>query len=405
VVDERAKPSYAAVLRLPSFALLFAASFLGRTGIGMIPLTLILLVQYYTGSFEWAGYATAGFIALNALSAPLRARFIDAVGHRLSLVWLAVSFTAAVEIVALVAVQRPHPAWLVLVSGLAGCVTAPVGGVTRVLFARIAPDPALRQRAYGVDAVSEEVSLSLGPLLAVLAASLWNPVVALHVVGMLCLLGVSTLAFAPSSRRGPDDAADASAGTKDRRVLGYPGFLPVLAVLTGTGVALGFVYVGVPIAMSDFGSTSRAGLALAVFSAASATGGILYGARKWRIPPGNRILVACLLFAIGTLAVSMANNALTLCLALGVAGLCVAPILISGYLLVDALTPMKVRTMATTWANTVANGGISAGSALVSFLSTRTSTAACFVLAAAVVVVVAAVSSRWRPAMNGTHVP
>jgi MFS family permease len=118
------------------------------------------------------------------------------------------------------------------------------------------------------------------------------------------------------------------------------------------------------------------------------------------LQPATRLIVACLLFAVGTAAVGLTSNVVTLYIALAASGLCVAPILISGYLLVDTLTPMNARTT-TTWANTVSNGGISAGSALVSLLATRISTIAPFLLAAGVVVAVTTLSSRWRSTMNG----
>jgi predicted MFS family arabinose efflux permease len=138
--------------------------------------------------------------------------------------------------------------------------------------------------------------------------------------------------------------------------------------MLGVGVILGTVEVVVPAFALAHGRASTAGPLLAVLSVGSATGGLLYGRRTWRLRLGVRLLLlsAGLGLAAGTLLLAT-ETPLLIALLLSL-GLLLGPALITGYLLADQLSPTSSRTEASSWINTATNAGAAASAALAGLL-------------------------------------
>lgn len=77
--------------------------------------------------------------------------------------------------------------------------------------------------------------------------------------------------------------------------------------------------------------------------------GIVCGAIAWKTAPQRRLLVGYAALALTASALWTAHSVLLLA-ALGLlVGMCIAPSLITGYTLVEALVPARARTEAFTW--------------------------------------------------------
>ncbi|GGJ79012.1 hypothetical protein GCM10011583_08200 [Streptomyces camponoticapitis] len=133
---------------------------------------------------------------------------------------------------------------------------------------------------------------------------------------------------------------------------------------------------------------------LAALSAGSAAGGLANGALSWRSAARPRLAVICAALAVALAAAGLAPNVYALGAAATVAGLFVAPALITAYLIADEAAAPDARTRAGAWVNTAVNAGSSGGAALVGVLLGRLPLSLCFALVAVPALVCAAVTFR-----------
>jgi len=355
----------------------------------MVALALLLLVQGRTGSFAAAGLATGAFGLANVLASPVRARLVDARGQRPVLVALALAH--AVGLVGLLAVVRiGAPVGIVVTAAaLAGLALPPLGAAMRVVWASLVPDPRMRTRAYSLDAVSEEVVFTVGPLIVAALVAVADPEAAVLASAAATVLGTvgmtsSRLSRAQGARAATRPApVDPAAGPRGRRPLRLrpadplrqPLVVPLLVALVGVGTVLGSVEVAVAALAERTGGQALAGPLLAAFAAGSAVGGLAYGARAWRWPARIRLpaLAAGMLAATGALAAVAAGvpagadplALVAVAVALVPVGLFLAPAMVTGYLLADERTAPEVRTEASAWVNTAVNTGVALAAGMV----------------------------------------
>src|SRR3954471_17460700 len=109
---------YAAVLAIPQMRSLFAAAFIGRMPVGMIPLSTVLLLSQATGSFAVAGAATGAWAIASGVTAPLLGRLVDRVGQTPVLVGCAIGFP--ISVAALIAVADAEVGTLPVLACAAG---------------------------------------------------------------------------------------------------------------------------------------------------------------------------------------------------------------------------------------------------------------------------------------------
>jgi len=385
-----ARTGYLAVLALPGALRVFLPAMLGRLSFAMVALALLLLVQGRTGSFAAAGLATGAFGLANVLASPVRARLVDARGQRPVLVALALAH--AVGLVGLLAVVRiGAPVGIVVAAAaLAGLALPPLGAAMRVVWASLVPNPRRRTRAYSLDAVSEEVVFTVGPLIVAALVAVADAEAAVLASAAATVLGTvgmtsSRLSRAQGARQAAEHAAlDApAAGPRGRRPLRLrpadplrqPLVVPLLVALVGVGAVLGSVEVAVAALAERTGGQALAGPLLAAFAAGSAVGGLAYGARAWRWPARIRLpaLAAGMLAATGVLAAVAAGvpagadplALVAVAVALVPVGLFLAPAMVTGYLLADERTAPEVRTEASAWVNTAVNTGVALAAGVV----------------------------------------
>jgi hypothetical protein len=366
------RSSYRDILRVPHARPLVLASLLGRLAFATGPLGLVLLVQDRTGSLAQAGLTSALVALTSGLLAPMRGRLVDRFGQRRCLPPLAVVFAAAM--VGIVVVARPGSTGTVTTLGLAAVVGAaapPIGASMRVLWiALIGQGPRL-QTAYALDAVLDELLFVVGPLLAAGLATVLDPAAGPLAAASLALAG--TLGFVASPVSGAYTGrrtAPAAAGrTGWAGALSRPGMRVLVLSLTGVGAAIGLWEIGLVGAARQAGATEAAGLLLAAWGAASAVGGLWYGARAWRGPAGQRYLVLLALLVLACAPMAATTSPVALGALIVLVGAVVAPLESSAYVLAAELAPPGTLTESGTWMTTAMNvtaaAGIAAAGALV----------------------------------------
>jgi len=389
-----ARPSYAAVLRVPYARRTFFAALVGRLSYGTVSIAVMLSVTRATGSYAVAGTVMALFGAMTVLLSPLRAAFVDRYGPRRALIPMALAYAGLLTALAAVSWRPGAPALLLgaLAVG-AGAFPPPLGPTMRAVWSGLLDDQRLVQRAYGLDGVTEELLFVSGPLI-VGALLRWEPPAAGVALSAL-LVAAGTVAFVSSpvvAGVRPDAAKPARSSG---RLPGARRLVQPVLVAAGVGVAVG----ALELLVMAFAGQRRYGddvvaWVLAALSVGSAVGGLLNGAVDWRTSARVRLpLLACglgLILAVAGLAPGIGVLTVTV----ACAGLFIAPALTTSYLIADESAPPGFRTQAGAWVNTAVNAGGSAGSAAVGVLVAHLPLGVCFAASGAVTLT-AGVASLW----------
>jgi SAM-dependent methyltransferase/MFS family permease len=375
-------PSYTAVLRAPHAARTFGAALLGRLSYGTVFLSLTFALTASTGSYTTAGALMAALGLTISVLSPLRARLIDRYGPRAALPPMSGLYALALLGLA-AATWRPGApiALLGLLIAAAGATAPPLGPVMRTLWSDLAASEALRQRAYSLDAVAEELLFITGPLLAGLAAAVAAPSLGVAASAVLVATGTLGLVTSPAVRP-PRHARRPMRGGRALQ------FAPVTAAVA-TGAALGCMeLLAVASARHHHHSTGGAWV-MAAMSAGSALGGLGYGAVAWRPPMRVRLAVLAGALGAAVAAAGLAPGIAVLAAAMFAAGAFVGPSLTTAYLMADADAAPRDRVRAGAWVNTAVNLGSSAGTGAIGACLDALPLPACFAVAAAPAVLAA----------------
>ncbi len=350
--------AYLDILRAPRVAVLIAATLLGRLPFAINALAVLLYAREVTGSFAGAGLVSGGLALGSAFGAPVQGRLVDRRGEGMLLVLAGVHSAALLSIWALGAADAAL-ALLVTAAVVGGIAFPPTGSVLRSRWPSLLADrPDLVRAAYAFDSVLIEVAFISGPLLTAAGIALAGPEAMLAVSAALNLAGamlfVAFLPPAPGHLRQAEPAGLLGA-------LAAPGIRTMALASLPVGFCLGTIEVALPAFSASHGSPETAGILLAIWSAGSAVGGFVYGAR-----PRQRSLVethtrlafllplACLPILAGTTPLGMALLVL-------VAGVPLAPLIASRNELVSRIAPGGSVTEAFTWPLTALVAGLSLG--------------------------------------------
>jgi predicted MFS family arabinose efflux permease len=277
---------------------------------------------------------------------------------------LRIAFTgyllAGVSFVAVVVAGAPVWTWFVL-SGLTGAFGPNIGSLVRARWAH-ALDADRRQTAFAFESVVDEVVFVLGPPLVTLLATLINPPVGFLtgvVIGFCGAMWLSRLRDTEPPVQPPDPTAP-----RRPSVLLVPTVLLVAAVYLAVGVVFGAMDVVVVAFAEAEGAPVMAGLALAVYAGGSLVAGLVYGVLRLRASLGARYVGCAVFFGVAAQVLLLVGSLPVLVVVAFVAGLAIAPVLVSGTTLVESRVPRRALTEALTWVVTALTLGVTAGSAI-----------------------------------------
>ena len=128
--------------------------------------------------------------------------------------------------------------------------------------------------------------------------------------------------------------------------LAAPGMRTVFVVLGAFGTAVGVVQVLLPAFADERGSAETGGLYLALLSAGSLAGGLIYGARSWPGSPVLRLPVLLLALGTGFALLAAASVPAVLAVLLVASGLVLAPATVVASTLLDTAAPPGTVTEA-----------------------------------------------------------
>jgi MFS family permease len=389
---------YRAFLGEPGVARLLATALVARLPIGMVSFAMLMHVRALTGSLAVAGAVVGTYLAASATTAPIQGRIIDRHGAR-PVLW-ATALVCPLALLALLAaapLALPVPA-LFAGAAIAGAFAAPISVLMRTVWRHRFGDEVDRRTAYAVDSVLIELVFMAGPALVALLLAAAGPVAAFAAAWVVTALAVPMFLVSRALRwyRHEPDA--------QRQLLGpltEPRLLVVYAVTFVLTFALGLIEVGYPGFGIAAGLPALGGVLIAINSAGSAAGGLLYGAASLRMPMERQLprLLAAIALALGAHALTT-SPWLYAALAL-VAGFGIAPSFVVVTMLVSTHAPARYATEAFTWSSTCIVAGIGAGNALGGRVAEAWGAAGVFALAAAVALLAATIALAVRPARRG----
>ncbi|MFI1367169.1 MFS transporter [Streptomyces griseochromogenes] len=356
---EPASPNpYRRIFAAPGTASFTAAGFLGRLTLTMTGVGIITLVSQLTGRYGLAGALSATFALSAAAIGPQTSRMVDRHGQARVLrpTALAAAVAAAAFVVCL---DQRAPEW-VLFPCAAGIGCAPnVGSMVKARWAEVHQgSPRELHTAYSWEAVVDEVCYIVGPVASIGLSIAWFPQAGvLMAVGFL-LVGVFWL----TAQRATEPRRHATAGHRGGTAMGSRG----LRVLVATFAAIGGIFGSIDVVTVAFaeaeGHKGAASLALAAYALGSCGAGVVFGLLHLKGTPFGNWCIGLCAMAVTVLPLPLAGNLYALAALLFIAGLCVAPTMVTTMALLEQHVPRDKFTEGMTWTGTGLAMGLALGS-------------------------------------------
>ena len=242
----------------------------------------------------------------------------------------------------MVAHEGAATGWLYASAALGGLALPQLPAAMRSLWSVLARDQQQRETAYAMVSIVFEIAVLTAPALTAAIVALASPEVAVAVAATFCAGGALAFSFTPASlawRGEPHDVGWLGP-------LAAPGMRTVLLVLGAFGIAVGVVQVLLPAFADERGSAETGGLYLALLSAGSLAGGLVYGARSWPGAPQRRLPLLLLALGGGFALLAAAGSPGVLAVLLLACGLVLAPTTVVASTLLDTAAPAGTVTEA-----------------------------------------------------------
>ncbi|MCS0637574.1 MFS transporter [Streptomyces sp. LP05-1] len=350
---------YRAVFTAPGTLKFSAAGLLGRMPLSMMGIGIMTMVSEITGRYGLAG-TLSGTLALSAaVLGPQVSRLVDRHGQRRILRPVTLVALAAVAGL-LICAQQGLPDWTLFVfAAVAGCIPS-VGAMTRARWASIYEgSPRELHTAYSVESVVDEVCFIFGPIISIGLSTMWFPEAGPLLAAGFLAVGVWWLTAQRETEPAPHPAEQHSGGS----ALRSPGLQVLMAAFVATGAIFGAVDV-VTVAFADeAGNKSASSLVLAVYALGSCLAGAVFGLLHLKGAPSRRWVVGVCAMAVSMIPLQLAGSLPFLAVALFVAGLAIAPTMVTTMALVEAHVPRSKLTEGMSWTSTGLAVGVSLGSA------------------------------------------
>ncbi len=372
---------YRALFLGPHVRRLVLSGLLARLPMGMVGLALLLLVRGQGGGYAAAGAVSGAYFVATAIGAPIAGRLVDRRGQARILLRRAVIFPALLgSVCALALLEAP----LALIGGCAaaaGALMPPVGSSLRALWPRMFSDSELRAAAYALEASLQEITFIAGPLLVALLTAAASPALALGVAAAVGAVGTMLIALSEPVRAWrPDEDRHASI----LGALASPGVVTIVGLSACLGLGFGGTEVGFPAFAEDHGGAELGSIPLSLFAAGSLVGGLVAGARV-TMTPLRLLRVSTLVLAIGLALPLLGWSLPSMAVLAFLAGLPIAPVVMSAYGLVDSVAKPGTAAEAFAWITTAVFAGFSVGMALGGTLIDAFGVKSSFALGAAAV--------------------
>ncbi|MEU6665240.1 MFS transporter [Streptomyces sp. NPDC046727] len=348
---------YRALFAEPGTKAFSAAGFLGRMPLSMMGIGVVTMISQLTGRYGLAGALSATMALAAAALGPRISRLVDQHGQRRVLRPASlVALTAAAGL--LIAAHFRWPDWVLFVCA-AGIGSVPsLGAMIRARWAALYRGTPKLHTAYSFESVVDEVCFIFGPIISIGLSTAWFPEAGPLLAACFLAAGVFWLTAQRATEPEPHPRARHGGGSALRST----GLQVLVATFAATGAIFGAVDV-VTVAFADErGHKGAASVVLALYAAGSCVAGVIFGLLRFGGAPERRWLLGVAAMAVSMIPLLLVGNLLLLAVALFVAGLSIAPTMITTMSLIEEHVPRAQLTEGMTWVSTGLAVGVALGS-------------------------------------------
>ncbi|MGW2428078.1 MFS transporter [Streptomyces sp. NPDC001640] len=350
---------YRALFAAPGSKGFSAAGFLGRMPLSMMGIGVVTMISQLTGRYGLAGALSATLALSAAAIGPQISRLVDRHGQRRVLrPATLVALLAAAGL--LLAAHFTWPDWTLFVCAAGIGAVPSLGAMIRARWAALYGGTPQLHTAYSFESVVDEVCFIFGPIISIGLSTSWFPEAGPLLAACFLAAGVFWL----TAQRSTEPATHPGERNTGGTALRSPGLQVLVATFTATGAIFGAVDV-VTVAFADErGHKAAASVVLALYAAGSCAAGLVFGLLRFTGAPERRWLLGICAMAVSMIPLQLVGNLPSLAVALFVAGLSIAPTMITTMALIERHVPRAHLTEGMTWVSTGLAVGVAIGSSV-----------------------------------------
>lgn len=356
---------YRALFAAPGSKGFSAAGFLGRMPLSMMGIGVVTMISQINGRYGLAGALSATIALAAAAIGPRISRWVDQYGQRRVLrPATLVALAAAAGL--LLAARFAWPDWVLFVCA-AGIGSVPsLGAMVRARWAAVYRGTPQLHTAYSLESVVDEVCFIFGPIISIGLSTAWFPEAGPLLAACFLAVGVFWLTAQRATEPAPHPRARGDKGGGS--ALRTAGLQVLVATFVATGAIFGAIDV-VTVAFADEqGHKGAASVVLALYAAGSCAAGVVFGLLRFRGAPERRWLLGICAMAVSMIPLLLVGNLPLLAVALFLAGLSIAPTMITTMSLIEEHVPRAKLTEGMTWVSTGLAVGVALGSSVAGWV-------------------------------------
>ncbi|MER5715356.1 MFS transporter [Streptomyces sp. NPDC002132] len=354
---------YRALFAAPGSKGFSAAGFVGRMPLSMMGIGVVTMISQLTGRYGLAGALSATIALSAAVLGPQISRLVDRHGQRRVLrpaTLLALAAAAGL----LLAAHFDGPEWLLFVCSAGIGAVPSLGAMIRARWAALYRGTPQLHTAYSFESVVDEVCFIFGPIVSIGLSTTWFPEAGPLLAACFLAVGVFWLTAQRATEPAPHPRARRGGGS----ALRSPGLQILVATFVATGTIFGAVDVVTVAFAEEEGHKRAASVVLALYAAGSCVAGLVFGLLRPQGPPERRWLLGVFMMAVSMIPLLLVGNLPFLAVALFVAGLAIAPTMITTMSLIEEHVPRAQLTEGMTWVSTGLAVGVALGSSITGWV-------------------------------------
>ncbi|MFD0317721.1 MFS transporter [Streptomyces flavalbus] len=357
---------YRALFAAPGAKAFATAGFLGRMPLSMMGIGVVTMVSQLTGEYGLAGALSATIALSAAVAGPQVSRLVDQYGQR-RVLRPATLFSLAAAAVLLFAAHYAWPEWVLFAACVGiGCVPS-VGAMVRARWAALYRGTPQLHTAYSLESVIDEVCFIFGPIISIGLSTAWFPEAGPLLAACFLAVGVFWLTAQRATEPEPHPR-ERHGGAGGGSALRSRGLRVLVTTFVATGAIFGAVDVVTVAFAEEQGHKGAASVVLAVYAAGSCVAGAVFGLLHVKGAPERRWLLGVCAMGVSMIPLLLVGNLPFLAVALFVAGLAIAPTMITTMSLIEEHVPRAQLTEGMTWVSTGLAVGVAVGSSVAGWV-------------------------------------
>lgn len=358
-----APPGYLELLRRTGVSSFAVPGVIGRFSLATRSFTAALLVQEVTGSYGDAGLVGGCITLVAAVVAPRLNRIAAARGTKLLMVGTLTLHLLAGAGLIFAAYQDASLFVLLLMAALIGVSSVSFGAISRAAWTRVVARGPELDRAFAFEAIAEDFAFIVAPGAAIPLTLAVHPTAGLIASLTLTAIASGLLYRLPDRliRSSAEATVDQDRARRRESVISVVPLRILLSSLFFFGVVFGAIELMLVAFAREIDQESVATILLVMIAIGSCTGGITYGAIRWKLPLIQRLMRLGFAFAVTLVPIIFATNAWAMGAAALLCGFCISPAIISVMTLNERISPQHLITESFAWISSSISVGAAVG--------------------------------------------